>query len=61
MDIVNGMPTGCVRISFGYMSTWKDVEIFLRFLRECFQGTPSQLSNQEQLLILIYFEVLLIM
>lgn len=38
MDIINGTPTGCVRISFGYMSTWKDVETFLRFLTECFLG-----------------------
>ena len=36
MDIVNGVPTGSVRISFGYMSTYEDVERFLQFLRESF-------------------------
>ncbi len=34
--MVNGVPTGCVRISFGYMSTWKDVNTFIKFLTECF-------------------------
>ncbi|XP_064644455.1 molybdenum cofactor sulfurase-like [Lineus longissimus] len=36
MDLVNGKPTGSVRISFGYMSTLSDTEAFLQFVRECF-------------------------
>ncbi|BAF20240.2 Os06g0670000, partial [Oryza sativa Japonica Group] len=26
-DIINGKPTGAVRISFGYMSTFEDAEV----------------------------------
>ena len=36
MDIINGRPTGSVRVSFGYMSTFEDAWMFLNFLRECF-------------------------
>ncbi|XP_042407238.1 molybdenum cofactor sulfurase-like isoform X2 [Zingiber officinale] len=35
-DILHGKPTGAVRISFGYMSTYEDAEIFLRFLDKAF-------------------------
>lgn len=31
-DVLNGKPTGAVRISFGYMSTFEDAEKFVRFL-----------------------------
>eukprot|EP00112_Aurelia_sp_Birch-Aquarium-sp1_P025997 Seg8951.1 transcript_id=Seg8951.1/GoldUCD/mRNA.D3Y31 product="Molybdenum cofactor sulfurase" protein_id=Seg8951.1/GoldUCD/D3Y31 len=36
MDIINRRPTGSVRVSFGYMSTFEDAWMFLNFLRECF-------------------------
>lgn len=40
-DLVDGLPTGSVRISFGYMSTYTDADQLLRMVRECFvQGTP---------------------
>jgi molybdenum cofactor sulfurtransferase len=26
-DIINGKPTGAVRVSFGYMSTYEDAEV----------------------------------
>ncbi|CAN6173194.1 unnamed protein product [Urochloa humidicola] len=35
-DIINGKPTGAVRISFGYMSTYGDAEEFLKFLQSSF-------------------------
>ncbi|XP_051019097.1 molybdenum cofactor sulfurase [Acomys russatus] len=33
VDIIDGRPTGSVRISFGYMSTLEDAQAFLRFIR----------------------------
>lgn len=32
MDLIDGQPTGSVRISFGYMSTLDDAQAFLRFI-----------------------------
>ncbi|XP_045383612.1 molybdenum cofactor sulfurase isoform X2 [Lemur catta] len=32
IDLVDGQPTGSVRISFGYMSTLEDAQAFLRFI-----------------------------
>ena len=36
MDLINGAPTGAVRISFGYMSNFSDAETFLNMIIECF-------------------------
>ena len=36
MDLIDGKPTGSVRISFGFSSTLSDAEQFLRFVYECF-------------------------
>lgn len=41
VDLVNGKPTGAVRISFGYMSTIKDVEEVLLMITKCFVNGPS--------------------
>ncbi|CAH1241418.1 MOCOS [Branchiostoma lanceolatum] len=35
-DLISGQPTGSVRISFGYMSTFEDAQFFLDFVQECF-------------------------
>src|ERR1700728_2878860 len=35
-DILAGKPTGVVRVSLGAMSSMKDVETFIRFIREVF-------------------------
>lgn len=35
-DLVDGVPTGSVRISFGYMSTIDDAQKCLQFLADCF-------------------------
>ncbi|KAM9097564.1 molybdenum cofactor sulfurase [Sarcophilus harrisii] len=32
IDIIDGQPTGSVRISFGYMSTFEDAQTFLKFI-----------------------------
>ncbi|NXY40253.1 MOCOS sulfurase, partial [Ceuthmochares aereus] len=32
IDLVNGHPTGSVRISFGYMSSFEDAQAFLKFI-----------------------------
>ena len=41
IDLIDGFPTGCVRISFGYMSTLKDAQIFLQFIDSCFVEKDS--------------------
>ncbi|XP_012870305.1 PREDICTED: molybdenum cofactor sulfurase [Dipodomys ordii] len=33
IDLIDGQPTGSVRISFGYMSTVEDAEAFLKFIK----------------------------
>lgn len=40
-DLIDGKPTGCVRISFGYMSSIKDVEKLLKMIRNCFLDKPE--------------------
>ena len=36
LDLINSYPTGCVRISFGYMSTFNDAQVLVTFLKDCF-------------------------
>ena len=36
VDLINGRPTGSVRISFGLSSTMADVNKFLHFIKSCF-------------------------
>ena len=36
MDLIDGIPTGSIRVSFGYMSTMDDVQNLISFVRECF-------------------------
>ncbi|KMZ64025.1 Molybdenum cofactor sulfurase [Zostera marina] len=40
-DILNGKPTGAIRISFGYMSTFEDAELFLQFTKTNFLSKTS--------------------
>lgn len=44
-DVINGKPTGAVRISFGYMSTYEDAEVFLKFLRSSFVSNSEGFNN----------------
>lgn len=37
---MDGQPTGSVRVSFGYMSTFEDCQKFLNFVAECFIEKP---------------------
>ncbi|XP_029165139.1 molybdenum cofactor sulfurase 1 isoform X2 [Nylanderia fulva] len=39
-DLINGKPTGAVRISFGYMSTVQDVQTVLLMITKCFVDKP---------------------
>ncbi|KAL2495750.1 Molybdenum cofactor sulfurase [Forsythia ovata] len=41
-DIMNGKPTGAVRVSFGYMSTFGDARKFLRFVENGFVLLPPE-------------------
>jgi molybdenum cofactor sulfurtransferase len=44
-DLINGKPTGAVRISFGMASTEKDVSLWMSFLKEYFKSIPIDLSS----------------
>ncbi|XP_047084225.1 molybdenum cofactor sulfurase-like [Lolium rigidum] len=44
-DVIKGKPTGAVRISFGYMSTYEDAAGFLKFLQSSFVSKPITFSN----------------
>ena len=42
-DVMNGKPTGSVRISFGYMSTFEDADSFLQFIERTFaEAAPKR-------------------
>lgn len=43
-DLINGRPTGAVRISFGYMSAPEDVEAVISMIRKCFLD-PSEIER----------------
>lgn len=50
-DILAGKPTGVVRVSLGAMSSMKDVETFIRFIREVFVESvpkPERISAQRK-------------
>ncbi|KAM4029387.1 molybdenum cofactor sulfurase isoform 2-T2 [Anomaloglossus baeobatrachus] len=52
MDVIDGRPTGSVRISFGFMSTFDDAKSFLNFIVDTFmkrsaQGTPQMLDYEK--------------
>ncbi|XP_038186287.1 molybdenum cofactor sulfurase isoform X1 [Arvicola amphibius] len=44
VDIIDGRPTGSVRVSFGYMSTLEDAQAFLRFIRAICLRSPGDQS-----------------
>ena len=46
IDLIEGKPTGSVRISFGYMSNFADANTFLNFLHDCFlEGVQDGVSQ----------------
>ncbi|KAG8653142.1 molybdenum cofactor sulfurase isoform X2 [Manihot esculenta] len=44
-DIIKGKPTGAVRVSFGYMSTYEDAKKFIDFITRSFVSTPYKSGN----------------
>ncbi|KAL7877688.1 hypothetical protein SRHO_G00043310 [Serrasalmus rhombeus] len=46
IDMVDGRPTGSIRISFGYMSTFEDCRNFLKFVVSCFVDKPLRLDQE---------------
>ncbi|EDV29543.1 uncharacterized protein TRIADDRAFT_20006, partial [Trichoplax adhaerens] len=36
IDLIDGKPTGSIRISIGYLSSFEDSDRFIKFLEECF-------------------------
>jgi len=51
MDVVDGSPTGAVRVSFGYTSTLADANTLLHFINDCFvdhQMAPLSDSPSEK-------------
>ncbi|KAJ8014567.1 hypothetical protein DPEC_G00041590 [Dallia pectoralis] len=47
VDLVDGRPTGSVRVSFGYMSTFQDCQNFLKFVVDCFVEKPVKVDNEK--------------
>ena len=45
VDMLNGRPTGAVRVSFGYMSTGRDAQKFMDFIGACFLEKPVELEG----------------
>ncbi|CAM9638105.1 unnamed protein product [Scytosiphon promiscuus] len=49
-DLIDGRPTGLVRVSLGWMSTWEDAAAFLAFVRKHFVNqTPLQETPESSL------------
>lgn len=46
-DVMDGRPTGVVRVSLGYMSTFEDVYWFLQFVRKYFVAEAAPLTKQQ--------------
>ena len=44
MDLVDGRPTGSVRVSFGYMSTFDDAKKFVSFVEQNFQDCSDNVD-----------------
>ena len=44
-DVINGRPTGAVRVSFGASSSLADCEYFIKFLKSVFLDKPGVIEN----------------
>ncbi|BFG28744.1 hypothetical protein CerSpe_150180 [Prunus speciosa] len=49
-DIIHGKPTGAVRVSFGYMSTFEDAKKFIDFMTSSFVALPNWIESGHQLM-----------
>ncbi|KAG7512611.1 molybdenum cofactor sulfurase [Solea senegalensis] len=45
IDLVDGQPTGSIRVSFGFMSTFEDCQRFLKFVSKCFVEKPVKVDQ----------------
>ena len=45
IDIIDGSPTGAVRVSFGKDSTWEDLDALITFVERVFVGAGSKLDT----------------
>ncbi|KAF7824910.1 molybdenum cofactor sulfurase isoform X1 [Senna tora] len=48
-DIMNGKPTGAVRVSFGYMSTYEEAKKFVDFVVGSFISPENHIGHRNQL------------
>ncbi|CAH2037341.1 unnamed protein product [Thlaspi arvense] len=44
-DVINGKPTGAVRVSFGYMSSFEDAKKFIDFIISSFVSPTKNIGN----------------
>ncbi|CAN8293056.1 unnamed protein product [Cochlearia groenlandica] len=44
-DMINGKPTGAVRVSFGYMSSFEEAKKFIEFIVNSFVSLPKKIGN----------------
>jgi len=42
IDLINGLPTGAIRVSFGYSTIQQDIKRFIRFLADYFIDTKEE-------------------
>ncbi len=52
-DVVDGRPTGAVRVSYGYMSTYEDARAVIEFVHDYFveNQVPASASEAEKLMV----------
>lgn len=46
VDLINGKPTGAVRVSFGYFNTFHDVDKLILMICRCFVKTKTRISKR---------------
>ncbi|EEY68134.1 molybdenum cofactor sulfurase, putative [Phytophthora infestans T30-4] len=59
IDVVNGLPTGAVRLSLGYMTTFEDIEAFMAFTSKYFvcRTAPTEVTPSVHLCKLTLFPI----
>lgn len=45
-DLIDGAPTGSIRVSFGYMTTKKNIDKLIEVIRSCYQETSNRIVEQ---------------
>ncbi len=53
LDVINGQPTGCVRVSFGFASTMSDVINVVNFIENCFVQGREKLDAEKEYQLLL--------